>query len=242
MTPDMRFDCLLVSRDSDVLSVMNRILEDLSIHTHICVTTSRATELLAKHSIDLAVLDWSDDASKQLLLTIWSRPRRAKTTIIAVSAQDRPVAGAHLVLRKPFTIESSTKLLWLAYSRMVQDYRRSARYATMISTIATGVSHRALPVTVLDIGQEGLGLRTAQKLAVGEVLTLDLALPDAKRSIHVEARVLWTREHGVAGCEFLRIPPVDLDILRGWLFDRCQIKKPATELRGSSERVELESL
>jgi hypothetical protein len=242
MTPDMTFDCLLVSRDTEVLSVINRALEDLSIHTNICITASRAAELLSKHSIDLVVLDWDDDASRQLLQTIWNRHSRWKTTIVAISGQDQPVPGAHLVLRKPFAVESGAKLLRLAYSRMVQDYRRSARYALMISVIGTDENNRALPVTILDIGQEGMGLRTSEKLTVGEVLTFVLSLPGARKSIHVEARVLWTREHGVAGCEFLRIPPVDLDILRSWLFDKCQIKKPAPELQDSLGRVELESL
>ena len=221
---------------------MNRVLEDLSIHTNICMTASRAAELLSKRSIDLAVLDWSDNAAEQLLPAIWNRRSRSKTTIVVVSAQDRPILGAHLVLRKPFTIESGAKLLRLAYSRMVQDHRRSVRYAIMISVIATDETHRALPVTILDIGQEGVGLRTNERLAVGDLLTFDLSLPTARKSIHVEARVLWTREHGVAGCEFLRIPPVDLDILRGWLFDKCQIKKPATPLPASLGLVEFESL
>lgn len=73
------------------------------------------------------------------------------------------------------------------------------------------------------------------------MLTFNLSLPNARRSIHVEARVLWSRDHGVAGCEFQRIPPVDLEILRNWLLNRCRIKEPATAGQGSPRPVELPS-
>jgi hypothetical protein len=56
-----------------------------------------------------------------------------------------------------------------------------------------------------------------------------------------EACVLWNREHGVAGCEFVRIPPVDRDILREWLSNQCKVQKPAIAVEGPQDRLELKS-
>jgi len=61
-------------------------------------------------------------------------------------------------------------------------------------------------------------------------LSLRLLLPGTERAIYVQARIRWTRDYGAAGCEFLRIPPVDLNILRDWLRSKNQIKKPVVEL------------
>jgi len=242
MTPEMAFDCLLVSRDTKALSVMAQLLDNLSIHTNICMTTSRATELLPQRCFDLIVLDWNnDEASREFLQSIWSRNSRWKTTIVAMSSQDVPIPGAHLVLSKPLTKESAAKVLKLAYSRMIRDFRRAVRYAVMSPATATDETNREIPITVQDIGQEGVGLRTKEKLRVGTMLTFNLSLPNARRSIHVEARVLWSRDHGVAGCEFQRIPPVDLEILRNWLLNRCRIKEPATAGQRSPRPVELPS-
>jgi response regulator RpfG family c-di-GMP phosphodiesterase len=244
MTPDMAFDCLLVSRDTTALSTMARLLDNLSIHTNICVTASRAAELLPQRAIDLVVLDWNaDEASKELMQSIWNRRTRWKTTIVAMSDQDRPIPGVHLVLRKPFTLESGAKLLRHAYSRMVRDFRRAARHSVMTSAIATDETNRTIPIIVLDIGQDGVGLRTKarEQLTVGRVLTFVLSLPNATKGIQVEARVLWSREHGVAGCTFLRIPPVDHDILRDWLSNKCKVKKPAIDVDRPVDRLELES-
>lgn len=82
-----------------------------------------------------------------------------------------------------------------------------------------------MSVTVTDIGDGGVGLSRKEKLVTGDVLSFRLRLPGA-REILVQVRVLWTREYGRAGCEFLRIPPVDLVILHDWLKAKCQVKKP----------------
>ena len=95
-----------------------------------------------------------------------------------------------------------------------------------MSLIAADDSSRAIPVTITDIGQGGVGLNTKKTLMIGDELSFRMLLPGEKRDIFVQARVLWTREFGSVGCEFLRIPPVDLDILQDWLKRKSQIKKP----------------
>jgi hypothetical protein len=81
-------------------------------------------------------------------------------------------------------------------------------------------------VRITDIGDGGLGLIAKVALIAGDILSFRLLLPDAIRSIYIQVRVLWTRDYGRVGCEFLRIPPVDLDILQGWITRKSQIKKP----------------
>ncbi len=227
MTPDMVFECLLVSQNPDVLRAMDRLLERLSIRTSVCMTPSRALELLPERNADLIVLDWEDDgAAVELLRKIWSPEGRRKPTIVVISALDRPIAGAHVVLRKPFSVECAEKSLKDAYSSMVRDHRRYARCSLMSPVVAKDQNNRSVRITVTDVGQLGLGLCTKEGLlAIGDVLTFDLLLPGAKRVVHIQVRVLWTRTHGVAGSELFRISPVDFNILQHWLEGRCRIKK-----------------
>jgi len=65
---------------------------------------------------------------------------------------------------------------------------------------------------------------------VGTVLRFRLQLPAAPREILVEARVLWAREYGRSGCEFVRVPPVDTMVLQDWLKGRIRVKKPLIEM------------
>ena len=57
MTPEMAFECLLVSHDPAVFCTMDRILQDFSIHTNVCQNPSRAANLLAEGNTDLIVID-----------------------------------------------------------------------------------------------------------------------------------------------------------------------------------------
>ncbi len=225
MTPDMAFECLLVTHDAGVFSTLSRILRDLSICTNVCLSSSKALNLLSKGSTDLVVIDWEEEASSELLHEIW-RSGRQKPTVVAISPQDRSAPGVHVVLRRPVTDESGRKSLKVAYSRMLQDYRRHARYALMMSVVATDHRNRTVPVTITDIGDGGVGLRSEEEFIVGDGLSFRLLLPGAKRDINIQARVLWTREFGRVGCEFLRIPPVDVNILHDWLKHKMQVKKP----------------
>ncbi len=229
MTADMAFECLLVSRDANVVGMVNKLLDNLSINTNICLSSSKALDQLAKGSADLVIVDWEED-SAELVGNIRKSRGWQKPTVLAVSPANDPVPGADVLLRKPLTPEGCAKSLKAAYSRMMYDYRRHSRYAVMSTVSATDERGRFFDVTVTDIGDGGVGLRTKQDFELGDTLSFHLSLPGAGRAIFIEARVQWTRQYGAIGCEFLRIPPVDLNILHDWLTRKNKIKKPAAEI------------
>jgi len=231
MTPDMAFECLLVSRDPQVVCTLNHVLDNLSICTRHCLSPSRALDELREGSTDLVVIDWEEDASaSELMNEIQRLDAVHKQTVVAVSPFDRRIPGAHLVLRKPVTAESGADSLKTVYSRMLRDHRQHARYAVMTPVIARDSQNRLLPIIITNIGDGGIGLSSREDITVGDVLSFRLPLPHARRAIYIEARVLWNRAYGISGCEFIRIPPVDLDILHDWLKSKCEIKKPLIPL------------
>ena len=226
MTPEMAFECLLVSQNPAVVCTMDEILTNFSITTRVCCTLSEAANRLEDGSTDLIVIDLDERYSQELVQEVCKSSAKQKPTILAVVTEDRVVPGVHVVLRKPVTQESGTRSLRIAYTRMLQDYRRHVRYAVMASVLATDERNRTLAVTVTNIGDGGVGLTTREELAVGARLSFRLRLPGVSEDISIRARVLWTRPYGAAGCEFQSIRPFDLHILHGWLKARCQVKKP----------------
>jgi hypothetical protein len=78
----------------------------------------------------------------------------------------------------------------------------------------------------MDIGYGGIGLRVRDEVHIGQVLSFRLSLPGAPRAVHIEGRVLWKRDFGRTGCEFVRIPPVDLNVLHSWLKEKMVVKQP----------------
>lgn len=230
MTSDMAFECLLVSRDEELFRTMNSVLHDLSISISPCVNASRVAEALRSGTADLVVVDCTLDGAREVLKDILVGRNKCKPTVLAISTQELPPAAAHVVLRTPVTRESARKALKSAYSRMILDYRRKARYAVMMPVVATFDCGRTAKVTIADVGDGGVGIICKDPVAVGDTFSFRLWLPGAVRQIFIAVRVLWVREHGRAGCEFLRMPPVDLMILHDWLKSRVCIKKPRIEV------------
>lgn len=229
MTSELAFQCLFVSRDPNLFRMVARILRDLSISIEICLRPSKAAQILESSNADLVVIDWEGDESSNLMQRIWKDKKR-KPTLVAIASDDYPLPGAHIVIKKPLTEDSSTKSFKVVYQRMLIDYRRHVRHALMIPVLATTEEGTQISLTVTDIGDGGVGLCSRQKLSIGDVLSFRLLLPGAAREVLVHVRVLWSREYSRFGCEFLRIPPVDLMILHDWLKAKGRVKKPRIEV------------
>ena len=230
MTPQMAFECLLVSHDAGLRCTMNEVLHNFSVAVDNCLSSSKACEIVPDRNHDLVVIDWDGDPSLPLLHTIWNLPQRRKPTILAISGEGKSIPGVHFTSRKPVTTGSATESLKSAYFRMLLDYRLKARYAVMTRLTAKDTGGRSVSVTVTDIGEGGIGISSKEILTVGEELSFALRLHRATLPIHIQARVIWTREYGIAGCDFLNIPPVDREILRDWLKAKMQVKKPLISL------------
>lgn len=233
MTPEMIFECLLVSHDPAVVCTIDPILRDFAINTRICCTAAEATKRLEEGSTDLIVIDWAAEAAVELLLDFRKSGVRQKPIVVAVATDDRNIPGVDVVLRKPVNFENGTESVRAAYSRMLQDYRRHVRYAVMVPVKAVDESGQAFPVVVTNIGDGGVGLKTRGGLKVGTVLSFPLLLPGLDQEIMIQARVLWTREYGAAGCEFVRIPEIDMRIMQDWLKTRCGVRPPLVEVEPS---------
>lgn len=230
MTSEMAFECLFISRDPSLFRVVAGVLRDLSISIEICLRASKASDFLRKRQTDLIVIDWEGEESSELMHKVWNEGRSKKPTLVAISSNDSPILGADVVIKKPLTSEMGMKSFRTAYQRMVVEYRRHLRHVLMLSITATTEDGRALSVIITDIGDGGVGLCSRKRLTVGDTLSLHLLLPGAPREIFLNVRVLWTREYSRLGCEFVRIPPVDLMLLHDWLKAKSRVKKPGVEV------------
>lgn len=226
MTPELAFQCFLVSRDPAVICTLGPILQDLSVCTDVCPDPSKVVDVLGQVSTDLLVVDLEDECSMKLIGRLYESHVHQKPTILAVSTRDRAVRGVHVVLRKPVTRESGLKSLRTAYSRMLEDFRKHTRLAVMTSVLASDENNRTISVIVTNVGEGGVGLSAKETLTIGRTLSFLLPLPGLKSEIHVQARVLWTRNYGAAGCEFVHISHLDKQLLYAWLESRYRIKRP----------------
>lgn len=230
MTREIAFECLLVSDDPAVLRTMDPLLHDFSISTNVCPQSERTGDWLEKRGAHLVVLDLEAESSSDALRQLQESRIKPRPTVLAVSAADRVVPGVNVVLRKPVTHESGIKSLKAAYFSMLQDFRKHTRFALMEYVIATDENNRTFSLNVVNVGAGGVGIKTNVEIAIGSVLSFRLKLPLTEGEISVRCRLLWSRPSGVAGCEFVRMSPRDLQLLHDWLESRYQIKQPITTI------------
>jgi hypothetical protein len=233
VTSRTAFAGLVVSRNPDLLQMLNRILAEFAIEADFCVRPSRAGERVANPDLDLLIVDWEDgDIAAQITHQVSSGRRNPRPLIVALVDASTPKhevrdAGAQLVVEKPVTAASATESIKVAYARMVRDYRRYARHA--ILNVVTAMREGGgpyLPVTVTNISEGGVGLFTTENLEIGEVLMFPMLLPSTTSSIHIRARVVWTNKPCMAGAQFMNLSAPDLRVLYQWLWSRCQVKGP----------------
>ncbi len=224
MTPEMQFECLLVCRDASAHSVLRRVLRDFSISVEHCLSFSTAQVALAGGGHDIVVVDCEGKASSEFVAQIMHK--RKKPTVVAILADGDPPPAAHFTVRQPLTIDSASSCLKSAHSRMLLEYRLHARHALLAHVTATDESNRPFPISVTDIGESGIGIKTGKRLDVGKVFSLTLPLPELERPLYMQVRVVWTRSYGTAGCELVSMPPVDSGVLRSWLQNKIRVKKP----------------
>ncbi len=231
MNSDMAFEGLVVSQNPEVLGTMNRLLDEYSIVVDLCIRPSKALDKVSEHNIDILVVDWSDEQfAEALVQRILELGRAPKPMILAV-APDADAsfaakkAGADLVMQQPLTKQQSDKLMKAAYSQMIRDYRRYARHALMKAVSAKKEDGAYFPVTITNISEGGIGLMSREQFTAGDGLTFALLLPGAKQTIHIRSKIVWTREPGMAGAQFLDIARSDLRVLYDWLWSKTRIQK-----------------
>lgn len=226
MNSELQFECLLVSRDPLLHCVINKVLHDFSMVVEPCLSSSKACKAIAKGTYDLIVIDWEGDASLEFVHSIWNLRKRKKPTLVAISNDASPIPGAHILLRKPVTLDSVTGSVKTAYSRMLLDYRLNTRHPALVHATATDETGRTFAVVVTDIGDSGVGLSCKESLLVGSILSFSMQLPETHSVLHVQMRIIWTRDYGTAGCRILSLPPIEHQALREWLKNKARVKKP----------------
>jgi len=225
MTPEMQFQCLLVCSDAGVYTTMHRALQSFSIAVDHCLSGTKGLKVLEEENLDLVVIDCQGETYSELLQKLSAVSKKPKPAALLIADRELHCGVSHMFLSKPVTDWSATEAVKSAYSRMLLNHRLHARHALYERVQAKDHNGRTYNVIVTDLGEEGFGLR-ATDLLVGTTLSLQVHPQGLPVPVHIEGRVIWTREYGMAGCEIVAMPPVDRDVFREWLKDHIRVRKP----------------
>ncbi len=228
----MPLTTLVVCCDPQLLQKIIPVFEVAGIETDVCTRTEDAEQKLAATRYDATLIDFASLAGAREVL---DRVRRSGSNHSAVTfaivseittPREAAALGASFVLEKSFSQEWLLRNLHAAQGLMAVENRRYYRHGVDFGAWLQRPSDRMgeLPVSITDISQGGLGLRSAVALAESTTLELRFTLPGAS-AVDAQARVVWCHG-GRAGLQFTKMSSKSRAMLVDWLMEQYERTQP----------------
>jgi hypothetical protein len=218
----VRLDGLLFSSDTQVLGVMNQILDSFAIKTEVCDELESALDAVTHRRLDTVIVDWSGvyDPNRIVCAARRSSPN-SNSTIVAMVDQGSEayalLAGANFMIHKPMDMDHAQRCMRAAYGTMLQNRRRSARVAVDLPVVVRVIEGDRFEARISDVSIGGIALQGAPSLALDQKVTALFSLPGAKGLVYLSGTVVNVDGKGRAGVRFSFIHEEDLTLLQQWL-------------------------
>jgi CheY-like chemotaxis protein len=222
MSEPVQLDGLLFTSDTQVLSVMNPILESFAIKTEVCCQPDSALDAVTHRRLDAVIVDWDGeiDPTRIIRAARKSSPNTNSTIVALVSRQSETHAllvGANFMIHKPANSAHARRCMRAAYGTMLQNRRRAARVAVDIAVVARIAEVGEIEARISDLSIGGLALQCRQPLPINREVLAQFQLPGTGGVIHTTGRVVNANGTGRAGVHFSFIPEEDRNSLESWL-------------------------
>jgi len=221
MKDHVQLDGLLFTSDTQVLCVMNQILENFAIKTQVCRELDSALDAVTHRRLDAVIVDWDSafDPTRIVRATRKSSPNSNSTIVAMVSGQSETHAllvGANFMIHKPANIDHANRCMRAAYGTMLQNRRRTARVPVDLAVVARIADVGEIHARICDLSVGGLALLCGQPISINREVLAQFSLPGAG-VIHATGRVVNADGTGRAGVRFSFVPEEDRNVLEGWL-------------------------
>jgi hypothetical protein len=231
MKEHVQLDGLLFTNDTQVLSVMNQILESFSIDTEVCRELAPALDAVTHRRLDAVIVDWDGefDPSRIVRATRKSSPN-SNSIIVAMVNRNREthalLVGANFMIHKPADIDQARRCMRAAYGTMIQNRRRAARVAVNIPVVARIAEVGEIEARISDLSVGGLALQCVRPVQANREMLTQFSLPGNSEVIHTTGRIVNADANGRAGVRFSFITEEHRTLLERWLaFELAKLEK-----------------
>ncbi len=219
----MQLESLLLSRDPEVIRVLQPALEKLSIDVEVCGGASSGQEILRTEKFDAVLVDCDDVQGALGVLESLRKSASNKNSVTfailngATSTQQAFKMGANFVLQKPISAVNANRCLGAAINFMIRERRRYFRHPVELPATITFSEGDKLKATVTNISEGGMAIFFRGHLPKGGVSTVSFQLPGVAASIEPKVQVAWMDESCRAGLRFTDISKESHEQLNLWL-------------------------
>jgi len=216
----MSLQALLVSRDAEAVSVLERVMRELGVESEVCAELQPAVERLAEGATSAVVVDYDVEHAPEILKLMRQNYAGSCVSLAMVkglaSIQAAYDMGANFVLIKPVSAAAASRSLGEATTLIERMTRRPARLP--VPTLAyVNFEGGQDPAIILDLSAGGMAIQALQPVHADGPLRLHFDLPGSSDAMHLTAEIIWADSSGRAGLRFLDLSPADLQRLSDWL-------------------------
>ena len=223
----MPLNSLLLSRDTEVIRVLEPTLEKLSIEVEVCRGVMSGHEILRTEKFDAIVIDCDDlDGGLRVLDGLRKAPSNKNSITFAIlngttTTQQAFQMGANFVLQKPISALNATRCFSAALNFMIREQRRYFRHPVEIpATLGSGEGQK-MKATITNISEGGMAIFFLGRFPSGSV-SANFKLPGATTPLEPKVQIAWMDDSGRAGLRFIDMPKGSQEQLGQWLTEQCE--------------------
>jgi CheY-like chemotaxis protein len=230
----MPLESLLLSRDPDVIRVLQPALEKLSVDVEVCRGVNSGQEILRTEKFDAIIVDCDDLKGALSVLEGLRKSESNKNSVTfailngTTTTQQAFQMGANFVLQKPISALNAKRCLSAAINFMIRERRRYFRHPVEMSATLSFGEGQKLKVMLTNISEGGMAVFFRGPLPKGAVSTVSFKLPGAATPLEPKVQIAWMDESGRAGLRFINVSKESRAQLDGWLAEQCEKMVPSS--------------
>lgn len=233
----MPLESLLLSRDVDVINILQQALSKLSIDVEVCRGARSGAEILCSEKFDAVIVDCDDlQGGLTVLKDLRKSPSNRSSIAFAIlngatTTHQAFELGATFVMQKPVTPLSAMRCLSAGLGLMVRERRRYFRYSVELEVILRLGQNQEIRARTTNVSEGGMAIRATASLERGDTGNLALSLPDGRGTIETKAELVWVDGNGRAGVRFIEMPKNSREELDKWLEEEILRVAPLPEAK-----------
>lgn len=215
----MPLETLIVSRDWQEVSVLECILNSLSIGVTVQQDVARAQEKLCKTKIDALVLDRDLSGTERVVSDLPINGGSMPCILISRSAEQHNLStsGATFFFEKPISVEQAVKTLSAARNLMVAGRIRYHRHELHVPVDLRCGKQKRITAELTNLSYGGLGIRASQSLDSHGPVSVRFRVPGLRKVIAATGELAWADDRGFAGIRFVQVPADLQQTVQHWL-------------------------
>jgi len=216
-----------LSRDAEVIRVLQPALEKLSIEVEVCHGVRSGHEIIRTEKFDAIIVDCDDlEGGLRVLEGLRKASSNKNSVTFAIlngttTTQQAFKMGVNFVLQKPISTLNATRCFSAALNFMIREQRRYFRHPVEIpATLGSGEGQK-LKATITNISEGGMAIFFRGKFPSGRV-SANFKLPGVATPLQPKVQLAWMDDSGRAGLQFFDVAKDMRDQLDQWLTEQCK--------------------